>query len=108
MKRHEDWNKTKFTTQHNEKRKLVYQTNIFPKIDRHETDIYIHVRDGDRLDNLAFHYYRDVTLWWVIAQANHIGKGTMFVKAAQQIRIPHIDRVFDVLDELYETQKSRL
>jgi len=108
MRRHEEWNKTRITSEFNERRKMVYKTNIFPKIDRHETDIYIHVRDGDRLDNLAYHYYRDVTLWWVIAQANHIGKGTMYIKAAQQIRIPHFERVFDVLNELYEIQKSRL
>ena len=88
MKRHEEFNKTKFTTHHNGLRKLVYQTNIFPKIDRHETDIYIHVRDGDRLDNLAFRYYGDASLWWVIATANGLGKGRTILNPNFKIRIP--------------------
>ena len=107
MKRYEQYNKKLITENYNDYRKVVYRTNIFPKIDRHETDIYIHARAGDRLDNLAYTYYQDVTLWWVLAQANHIGKGSMYIKAAQQIRIPHMDRVFDVIQDLYEIQKTR-
>jgi phage tail protein X len=108
MKRHEKHNKKKMTENYNDKKKIVYQTNIFPKIDRHETDIYIHARDGDRLDNLAYQYYKDVTLWWVLAQANQLGKGSMYIKPPLQIRIPHMDRVFDIVSELYEIQRSRL
>tara|TARA_R110001592_G_scaffold146929_1_gene371187 strand:+ start:1148 stop:1474 length:327 start_codon:yes stop_codon:yes gene_type:complete len=107
MRRHEEFNKSQITRNHNDERKHVYKTNIFPKIPRHETDVYIHARSGDRLDNLAYSYYQDVTLWWVLAQANHIGKGSMYITAAQQIRIPHIERVFDIVDELYEIQKHR-
>ena len=107
MKRHQN-NKAKITEKFNDRRKLVFKTNIFPKIDRHETDIYIHTREGDRLDNLAYFYYKDVKLWWIIAQVNHIGKGTMHLPPATLIRVPTIDRVFEVLNELKQIQISRL
>ena len=107
MKRYEN-NQKKITTNFNTERELVYKTTMYPKIDRHETDIYIHTREGDRLDNLAYLYYKDVKLWWILAQANHLGKGTMNVKGAQLIRIPTMDRVFDILNELKAHQKSRL
>ena len=42
----------------------------------------------DRIDLLAFKYYGDVTLWWVIAKANHLGKGTLRLEPGRQIRIP--------------------
>lgn len=107
MKRYEN-NQTKITKNFNNTRKLVYKTTFYPKIDRHETDIYIHTRDGDRLDNLAYVYYRDVKLWWIIAQANHLGKGSMNVQPAKLIRIPTMDRVFEILNELKAHQKTRL
>ena len=107
MKRHKN-NKAKLTWNFNNRRKVAFKTNIFPKIDRHETDIYIHTREGDRLDNLAYFYYKDVKLWWVIAQANHIGKGTMHIRPATLIRIPTMDRVHEIKNELKKIQQSRL
>jgi len=64
------------------------QQVIYPQIPQSPTDIYIFAREGDRLDNLAYKYYGDVGLWWIIAQANHIGKGTMNITPGIQIRIP--------------------
>lgn len=58
-------------------------------IPRSEDDLYIYVRGGERLDNLAAKYYKDTTLWWIIALANNIGKGSLFIPAATRIRIPH-------------------
>ena len=66
----------------------VYETTMYPVIDRSNTDIYIRSKEGDRLDNLAFKYYQNANLWWVIAQANHIGKGTLNVENGIQLRIP--------------------
>jgi len=65
-----------------------YATIIYPKIERSTEDIYIRARIGDRLDHLAFEYYNDVSLWWIIAQANGLGKGSMAIIAGTQIRIP--------------------
>ncbi len=66
----------------------VYETTMYPVIDRSNTDIYIRSKEGDRLDNLAFKYYSNANLWWVIAQANHIGKGTLNIESGIQLRIP--------------------
>ena len=48
----------------------MYQTVRYPKIPRSEDDIYVITTIGDRYDTLAFQYYQDSSLWWVIANAN--------------------------------------
>lgn len=66
------------------------ETTLYPgNIPRKEDDLYIYVRGGERLDNLASKYYKDPTLWWVIALANNIGKGTLFIPAGMRLRIPN-------------------
>ena len=65
-----------------------YSSIIYPKPERSADDIYIRARMGDRLDHLAFEYYNDVTLWWIIAEANGLGKGSLAVPQGKQIRIP--------------------
>ena len=52
------------------------------------SDIYIIGSYSDRLDNLAWKYYKDTSLWWIIAEANQIGKGNLLVPPGKQIRIP--------------------
>ena len=79
----------------------VYKSTIYPQIEKKEDDIYIRAIDGDRLDNLAYKYYKNTNLWWIIAQANHIGKGTLVIKAGLQIRIPtDISGVMAELEDL--------
>jgi hypothetical protein len=70
------------------KYKKVYKTMLFPKIEKDIDDIYIRTLASDRLDSIAYSYYDDVTLWWVIAQANNIGKGTLAIDPGIRIRIP--------------------
>lgn len=65
-----------------------YSSIIYPKPERSVDDIYIRARLGDRLDQLAFEYYNDVTLWWIIAEANGLGKGSLAIPQGKQIRIP--------------------
>ena len=65
------------------------ETTILPgSIPRHEDDLYIYIKAGQRLDNLANTYYKDTSLWWIIALANDIGKGTFFVPPGVRLRIP--------------------
>jgi len=64
------------------------KTTLLPKIEPSITDIYIIGQVGDRLDNLAFKYYQDSSLWWIIARANNIGKGDLTVPVGLQLRIP--------------------
>jgi len=72
----------------NNDNRRVYQTTLFPQIQQDDSDVFITSKTGDRLDLLAYQFYKDVTLWWIIAQANAIGKGTMNIEPGQQLRIP--------------------
>ncbi len=64
-------------------------TTRYPEIPYSENDIYLYCTDGDRLDNLAFQYYGDSTLYWIIAAANpNILYNLMYPVVGAQIRIP--------------------
>jgi hypothetical protein len=43
---------------------------------------------GDRLDTLAFQYYQDPTLWWIIASANNIHDAPLGFEEGTILRIP--------------------
>jgi hypothetical protein len=61
----------------------------YPNIPLSENDIYVVTTIGDRLDSLAYSYYRDVNMWWVISAANNnVTKGSMFPIPGTQLRIP--------------------
>jgi hypothetical protein len=75
--------------------KKVYKSVTYPIIPTHPNDILITASETDYLDTLANKYYKDPTLWWVIASANNIGKGRMSIEPGKQLRIP-----FDVLSIL--------
>jgi len=68
--------------------KPVYKTLTYPSIPISESDIYITVSENDYLDSLAFKYYKDTSLWWVIAVANNLGKGRLSLDITKQLRIP--------------------
>lgn len=68
--------------------KQVLSTLTIPTITEKETDTYIITNTADRLDTLASKFYGNAKYWWVIAVANNIGEGTLFVQPGIQIRIP--------------------
>lgn len=68
--------------------KNVLKTTYYPDIPFKDSDIYVVTNDGDYLDILAYKYYKDPTLFWIIALANNIGKGRMSVPSGIQLRIP--------------------
>ena len=66
-----------------------YKAKFYPNIPLSESDVYVITTVGDRLDNLAFSYYNDATLWWVIAMANNNAtKGALYPEPGTQLRIP--------------------
>jgi hypothetical protein len=66
-----------------------YKGKFYPNIPLAESDVYVITTVGDRLDNLAYSYYRDTTLWWIIAAANNnTTKGALFPEPGTQLRIP--------------------
>ena len=79
------------------------KTILHPTIEPHIDDIYIIGQIGDRLDNLAFKYYNDSSLWWIIARANNIGNGSLVVPLGVQLRIPQ--NQFDIIEEYKKINK---
>ena len=69
--------------------KPYYNNRFYPDIPLSNSDIYIITTIGDRLDNIAYSYYNDINLWWIIPMANNnITKGSMFPVPGTQLRIP--------------------
>ena len=66
----------------------IFRSTVYPSIPHSENDKYIITRDSDRLDLLAKEFYGDQRQWWILADANNIGKGTLNVEPGLQIRIP--------------------
>jgi nucleoid-associated protein YgaU len=72
----------------NEKGKRYYKSLLFTNIPVQTSDLRIVSKLGDRLDILANKYYKSPSYWWIIAEANGIGKGSLFVKPGTFLRIP--------------------
>ena len=66
----------------------VYRTKIYPNIPLRDSDIYIVTQGGDRLDTLAYQYYGDQSLWWIIATANNIHDAPFTVPDGTILRVP--------------------
>ena len=65
----------------------VYTTTHYPEIPIQNSDKFILSKEGDRLDTLAFKFYGDTTLWWIIAKASGI-RGKVALKPTTPLRIP--------------------
>jgi hypothetical protein len=81
--------------------KRYNKTVKYPLIEPSFEDTYIIGFESDRLDNLAWKYYKDTTLWWIIARANNLGKGDLSVTKGQQLRIPSdINKILDDYNQI--------
>jgi hypothetical protein len=47
-------------------------TSEYRKIKKSKFDFYVNVNSSDDLTKLAYKYYGDATLWWVLALANDL------------------------------------
>jgi hypothetical protein len=83
-----------------------YKGKFYPDIPLSETDEYVITTVGDRLDSLAYSYYLDATLWWVIAAANNnITKGALYPVPGTQLRIPtDINSVLDLYNQFNQAR----
>lgn len=66
----------------------VMKTTLYPEIKIEDGDQFVYPIDGDRLESLAYRYYGDSKLWWIIALANKIRDGSFALKPDEKIRIP--------------------
>lgn len=82
-------NRYKYTKQkYTDTGKIAYKSTLYPEIGFSSNDILILSVEGDRLDLLAHKFYKDSSKWWVIAQANNLGKGTLVVPPGMNLIIP--------------------
>lgn len=83
---------------------LTYRNSSrYPIAPQQENDIYAITEWGDRFESLAFQFYGDVTLWWIIAIANPniVDFSSIFLPIGSQIRIPqNISPIIDSYNEL--------
>jgi len=66
----------------------VYRTKIYPEIPLRDDDIYIVTQTGDRLDGLAYQFYNDQSLWWIIAAANNLHDAPLGFPEGSVLRVP--------------------
>jgi hypothetical protein len=79
-------------------------TTIVPTFPVTGADTYIETTTPERLDKLAYTFYEDITLWWVIAAANGLGKGTLIVPSNTILRIPEKQDVINILIQANSTR----
>lgn len=82
-----------------ESEKRRYATTLLPNMPQSANDTYIRTTSVERLDKLAQSFYGDISLWWVIAAANGIGKGTIIVPENTQLRIPARTDVINLINQ---------
>ena len=63
-----------------------YETTLYQRIPETNGDLHVISTEGDRLDNLAFQFYGDSSLWWYIAKANNLT--ALNVPAGKSLVIP--------------------
>ena len=83
-----------------------YYTNLkYPEIPLSVDDLYITTTSGDRLDSLAYEFFNDVDLWWIITTANPdvIRRDSFNLKPGMEIRIP--DNVQGILEAFEKLNK---
>lgn len=89
-----------------EKRVRYYRSVIDPIIPRADDDIYVMTTEGDRLDSLAFQYYKDSSYWWIISTANpSLRKDSIVLESGIQLRIPRDPRrVISLVEEVNQSR----
>jgi hypothetical protein len=68
--------------------RMVYRPKVYPEIPLRNDDVYVATELGDRFDTLAYDFYGDSTLDWIIKQANNIHGATFGVQPGTILRIP--------------------
>jgi hypothetical protein len=88
------------TTLQNSKGKQRQSTIIVPSMPASPNDVYIQTTSTERLDKLALNFYQDATMWWAIAVANGLGKGTLIVPVNTTLRIPDKQIIQQVINQV--------
>lgn len=82
----------------------VLKSTLYPIIKIEDSDQFIYPIDGDRVENIAYRYYGDSTLWWIIAKANKIKDGSFALKPDEKLRIP--SNIAQITNDLQSINKD--
>jgi phage tail protein X len=82
----------------NEKRRLA--STIIPVQPAGSNDTYIQTTTVERLDLLAYKFYNNASLWYVIAAANGLGKGSYYVPPGSRLRIPDALTIQQTIEQI--------
>tara|TARA_B100002019_G_scaffold3624_1_gene2990 strand:+ start:6534 stop:6833 length:300 start_codon:yes stop_codon:yes gene_type:complete len=79
----------KYTEIQNDKvsKKKVLTTTLYPEIESKDSDVIYYAKFDDSFMNLAYRFYGDQSLWWIIARANDFKGRTKFT-VGQKLIIP--------------------
>jgi nucleoid-associated protein YgaU len=70
---------------------IPYYLSALPaEIPTEVVPFYYVTRQGDRLDNIANTFYKNPSMWWVIAKANNLVNGSIAISAGTRLYIPNI------------------
>jgi hypothetical protein len=89
----------------NGNRNRYYSNNVYPSIPVSAEDDYVIAVLGDRMDLIAFDFYGDPSLWWIIASANALPGDSLYLEPGMQIRIPF--NVTAVLNQYNQVNSNR-
>ena len=92
------------TSPNNLKRRFI---NIkYPSITLDSQDIYLYTTQGDRYDIMAYQFYKDMSLWWIISYANQQqDPSSLYPALGTQLRVPSPFRISSILMQ-YELLNS--
>jgi len=72
-------------------KRIPYYTTVLPsRIPSEDIPFYYVVQDGDRLDTLAYKFYKNTADWWVLAKANNLVNGSMAPPIGTILFIPNV------------------
>jgi nucleoid-associated protein YgaU len=92
----------------NEDGKGFFASQYIPDFPESDKDVFIVTKSLDRFDNLAYKYYGDQTLWWVIAKANKLINGHLIPGPGIYLRIPDpTNEIFQRMELVMEETNDR-
>jgi hypothetical protein len=80
--------------------KRKQSTMIIPVPNPSLNDVYIQTSNIERLDLLAFKFYGDSSMWYIIATANGLGKGSLIVPINSRLRIPNMSNMQNQIESI--------
>ena len=104
MSRYDNYTFTQTPKLDVENKRRYYDSLIDPVFEKSIDDIYVVTSVGERLDLLAWKYYQDPELWWIISAANpELRKDSLYLEPGIQVRVP---RDYQVVLQLFIDQNS--